>query len=206
MGTGSTYSYIPVNDDQVYVIMTSSLTCKSGSPATSDIVTMNVYALLTANFTADKLTPQKYETVIFTDLTTGGATTWSWSFDRPGVVFVNGTDASSQNPQVQFTDGGLYQVTLLATHLPCSDSEIKSGYLRAGISGYWTGNTSSDWNTLSNWDNYLVPDGITDVVIPPSAPFWPVFTGDFILGTHGRNLILNGTTSKITITGNIVVQ
>ena len=206
VGTGSTYSYIPVNGDHVYVIMTSSLTCKSGSPATSDIVTMNVYTLLTANFTADKLTPQKYETVIFTDLTTGGATAWSWSFDRPGVVFVNGTNASSQNPQVQFTDGGLYQVTLLATHLPCSDSEIKSGYLRAGISGLWTGNTSSDWNTLSNWDNYLVPDGITDVVIPPSAPFWPVFTGDFILGTHGRNLILNGTTSKITITGNLVVQ
>jgi PKD repeat protein len=206
VGTGTTYSCIPVNGDQVYVIMTSSLTCKTGSPATSNTVTMAVYAPLTANFTADKLTPQKYETVTFSDLTTGGATAWNWSFDRPGVVFVNGTTASSQNPQVQFTDGGLYQVTLLATHLPCSDSEIKSGYLRAGISGHWTGNTSSNWNTLSNWDNYLVPDGNTDAVIPPSASFWPVFTGDLILGTHCKNLILSGPDSKITITGNLVVQ
>ena len=207
VGTGSTYSYVPVTGDHVYVIMTSSLTCKSGSPATSNTVTMTVFPQLIANFAADNLTPQKNVTVTFTDLTTGGATAWNWSFDRPTtVVFVNNTNASSQNPQVQFTDGGLYSVTLLATHLPCSDSEIKSGYLRAGISGHWTGNTSSDWNTLSNWDNYLVPDGNTDVVIPPSATFWPVFTGDFILGTHGRNLILSGTTSQITITGNIVIQ
>jgi PKD repeat protein len=206
VGTGSTYSYVPVTGDHVYVIMTSSLTCKSGSPATSNTLTMNVFPQLIANFAADNLTPQKNETVTFTDLTTGGATAWNWSFDRPTVVFVNNTNSSSKNPQVQFTDGGLYSVTLLATHLPCSDSEIKSGYLRAGISGLWTGNTSSDWNILSNWDNYLVPDGNTDVVIPPSASFWPVFTGDFMLGTQCRNLLLSGTTSQITITGNIVIQ
>jgi hypothetical protein len=41
-GAGSTYSYKPVNGDQVYVIMTSSLMCKTGSPATSNTVTMNI--------------------------------------------------------------------------------------------------------------------------------------------------------------------
>jgi len=167
---------------------------------------MTINSSLAADFMADNLTPPKNQTVQFTDLTTGGATAWNWSFDRPGVVFVNGTNASSQNPQVQFTDGGLYQVTLLSSNPPCTDSEIKSGYLRAGTAGIWTGNTSSDWNTLSNWDNYLVPDSNTDMVVPGSADFWPVFDGDLILGVHCRNLILSDPTSKITITGNLVVQ
>jgi PKD repeat protein len=202
----ATYSFAPVNNDVVTCMLTSNLICTSGNPANSNALTMTVDAPLTANFAADKLTPLKNETVLFTDLTTGGATAWNWSFDRPDVVFVNGTSAQSQNPQVQFTDGGLYQVTLLATNFPCSDSEIKSGYLRAGISGLWTGNTSSEWNTLSNWDNYLLPDGNTDIVIPPSSSFWPVFEGDLIFGIHCRNLILSGTSSMLTITGDLVIQ
>ena len=205
VGTGSSYSCIPDDGDQVYVIMTSNLTCTTGNPATSNTITMTVTAPLVANFMADKLTPQKNDTVQFTDLTTGTPTSWNWSFDRPGVIYLNGTNASSQNPKVRFTDGGLYSVTLIATTLYCSDSEIKSGYLRVGTSGLWTGITSSDWNTLSNWDNYLVPDANTDIVIPSSASFWPVFVGNLIMGTHCRDLILSSPTSQITITGDLII-
>lgn len=159
----------------------------------------------TANFTAGSLTPPKNVTVQFTDQSTGGATSWNWSFDRPSVTFVNGTSASSQHPQVQFTDGGPYTVTLQAGN-PCfSDSEVKSAYMRAGISGLWTGNTSTEWTTLTNWDNWLAPIGSTDVVIPASAPNWPVFTGDLIFGTHCHNLTLSGPASRLTVTGNITM-
>ena len=44
----STYSYVPSNGDQVYVSMTSSLLCASGSPATSNTVVMAVNAPLPA--------------------------------------------------------------------------------------------------------------------------------------------------------------
>ena len=203
--TNATYSYVPVIGNAITCVLTSNAICVTGNPATSVAVPMTVNPLPVANFIADKLTPQKNETVFFTDLTTGGATLWNWSFDRTSVAFVNGTSASSQNPQVKFTDGGLYSVTLLVNNLYCSDSEIKSGYLRAGISGLWTGNTSSDWNTLSNWDNYLLPGSSTNVVIPPSAPNWPVFVGNLTLGIHCGNLILSGTTSRITITGNLTI-
>jgi len=47
VGTGSTYSYEPVNGDQVYVIMTSSLSCVTGNPATSNEITITVNPLPT---------------------------------------------------------------------------------------------------------------------------------------------------------------
>ena len=158
-----------------------------------------------ANFMADKLTPLKNEVVVFTDLTTGGATSWSWSFDRTTVEYLNGTDFHSQNPQVKFTDGGLYSVTLLVANLFCSASEVKTAYLRAGLPGLWTGNTSSAWNTLSNWDNWLIPVISTDVVIPPSAPNWPEFDGNLTLGIHCSSLTLSSPTSRMTITGDLTV-
>ena len=160
---------------------------------------------LVAGFVADKLTPAKYETVSLTDLTSGSPSSWNWSFDRPGVVFMNGTGASAQNPQIQFTDGGLYTVTLVAANSYFSDPEVKTGYIRAGTPGLWAGTNSADWNTPSNWDNYLVPDSSTGVTVPPTASNWPVFDGDLIIGVHCGHLTISGTNSQMTITGDLTI-
>jgi PKD repeat protein len=161
---------------------------------------------LVAGFSADNLTPGKNQTVVFTDLTTGYPTAWNWSFDRPGnVVFVNSTNSASQNPQVQFTDGGLYSATLVASNQFTSDNEVKTNYIRVGIPGKWTGNTSTDWNTTTNWENWQVPGSSTDVVIPSSAPNWPV-VGQLTLGVHCHNLTLSGTTSKLTVTEDFIIH
>lgn len=180
-------------------------TVLTDTPTASYYINGSVTIPLTANFSADNLTPPKNTTVYFTDLSFGGATSWNWSFNRTSVVFVNGTSSSSQNPRVQFTDGGLYTVTLVAHNGVLNSSLIKTDYIRAGISGLWTGNTSSDWYTLSNWDNYLLPLGVTNVVIPPVAGNWPVFAGDLTLGIHCGNLTLSGTSSKMTITGVLTI-
>ena len=44
---------------------------------------------------------------------TGGCIKWTWYFTpAAGVVYINGTNANSPNPEVRFTASGLYDVTL----------------------------------------------------------------------------------------------
>jgi hypothetical protein len=46
VGTGATYTYVPVNGDVIYVVLTSNAApCATGSPATSNTVTMTVYPI-----------------------------------------------------------------------------------------------------------------------------------------------------------------
>jgi hypothetical protein len=46
-GTGTTFSYIPINTDAVHATLTSNATCATGSPATSNTVTMIINPITT---------------------------------------------------------------------------------------------------------------------------------------------------------------
>ena len=82
-----------------------------------------------ADFSASTVNPTIAQTVTFTDLSTNFPTSWAWSFNPSTVTYVGGTNASSQNPQVQFNVLGAYTVTLTATNAYGSDSEIKTNYI-----------------------------------------------------------------------------
>ena len=106
--------------------------------------------------------------VQFTDTTKSCPYAWNWSFSPNTVVFENGTNASSQNPQVRFTETATYTVTLLALNSNGSRTVVKTDFIKAG--GYNTPfsenfeNNSFDskgW-TIENPDN-LVTWGITTV-------------------------------------------
>jgi len=165
-------------------------------------VTVTVSPTPVADFSANNLTPALNTTVTFTDLSTGGATTWTWTFTPSTVTYVGSTTANSQNPQVQFTAGGLYTVQLSVTALTCPGSVTKTDYIRAGTPGTWTGLTSTDWATGSNWQDYLVPTPLINITIPPGVPNWPTATGNLSIG---GSLGLTGASCNMTVTGNLTL-
>jgi PKD repeat protein len=113
-----------------------------------------------ANFIASPTVPSIGETVTFTDQSANNPTSWNWSFSGPGNAnFVGGTNASSQNPQVQFDATGSYSATLVATNSHGSDGETKSNYINVTNCTYCNtsySNTSDDYisnvtfNTINN--------------------------------------------------------
>ncbi len=82
-----------------------------------------------AEFSADDTHPMIGQTVNFTDESTNVPGSWSWTFSPSSVTFVEGTDAGSKNPKVQFNAPGFYTVTLVATNDIGSDTETKTNYI-----------------------------------------------------------------------------
>lgn len=157
-----------------------------------------------ANFSADLLTPNTGETVSFTDLSNNSPNSWAWSFDPATITYTGGTNSVSQNPQVQFNSKGPYSVSLTATNSFGSDDEIKTNYILVGTPGLWTGASTTDWNTAGNWDNLSVPQSTQNVTIPAVASNWPIFTGNFTIGSTCADLILQGA-SQMSVTGDLTI-
>ncbi|HRY31560.1 MAG TPA: M6 family metalloprotease domain-containing protein [Bacteroidales bacterium] len=128
-------------------------------------VTMGSVAYFTANITETC----SYQTILLQDQSTGGPASWNWSFDPPQVQFVNGTTASSQHPQVQFTAGGIYSVTLIISGPSGSDTLTREDYIsiQAPAIPPFTDNFESGSFTTKNW-TINNPDGQTT---------WAIYSG-----------------------------
>jgi hypothetical protein len=206
VGTNSPfYSYIPSDGDSISLVVTQGNPCISG-PLPSNAIRMQVNPPpATAAFIADNTTPPYASDVHLIDQSTGTPISWRWSFNPTSVTYVNGTDSTSQNPTIQFTISGLYSVTLTINAETCADMMTRTDYIYVGVPGLWVGRTSNNWDDAPNWDNYIIPYNLTDVLIPASAAIWPVYTGNLIVGNDCGNMVLSGPVSHLTVTGNMSI-
>lgn len=80
----------------------------------------------TPNFSSsiDEACVQK--TISFTDLSQPAPTAWAWSITPATFTFVNGTNANSQNPEVDFTALGSYSIKLVVSNIFGIDSITKA--------------------------------------------------------------------------------
>ncbi|RLD51546.1 MAG: hypothetical protein DRJ05_18290, partial [Bacteroidetes bacterium] len=98
-----------------------------------NVCTTVITELPEADFIASNTAPGLNADVVFTDLTTNAPSSWLWSFTPSTVVFINGTSETSQNPEVQFTEVGLYTVSLIASNYFGDDTETKADYIYVDI-------------------------------------------------------------------------
>jgi PKD repeat protein len=98
------------------------------------------------------------EEVSFEDMSSHVPIQWLWEFEPATVTFVNGTDASSQNPIVVFDEGAMYNVTLTAWNLNGEASLTKEEYVTAGGFMPYFRETFEDNDLRSNYWTVENPD------------------------------------------------
>jgi PKD repeat protein len=117
-------------NDNSFPMTTADYTLSAGFNV--DNIRIEAAAPPTANFTANKTTVCKYETVTFTNLTSvpcNLATTYTWTITPGTFTYVGGTNANSVNPQVQFTANGTYTVSLTATNAAGTHTFTQTNYI-----------------------------------------------------------------------------
>lgn len=117
-------------NDNSFPMTTADYTLSAGFNV--DNIRLEAAAPPTANFTASATTACKYETITFTNLTSipcNLPTTYTWSITPGTFTFVGGTNASSPNPQIQFTQNGTYTVSLTATNAAGTHTYTATNYI-----------------------------------------------------------------------------
>jgi PKD repeat protein len=160
---------------------------------------------LMADFIANQAN-RSYDTIIsLTDLTTGEPASWNWTISPSTYYFTDGTSSSSQNPVVKFTSNGAYTVTLIVTRGTTGAVRIKTDYMFIGTPGLWTGLTSSEWGTGSNWHNFQVPAASIGITIAGTALHWPQLAGDLTLGEFCQDITVEGP-AQVYVGGDLTIS
>ena len=98
-------------------------------------------------------------TVLFIDYSEVCPESWSWEITPSTFDYTNGTNASSQNPEVQFNEAGAYSVSLTVTNTNGSTTLGKDDYIHAGglafpfFEDFESGNAEQNGWTIVNPDN-----------------------------------------------------
>ncbi|MCX6248951.1 MAG: PKD domain-containing protein [Bacteroidetes bacterium] len=138
----------------------------SDSITKTNYITVNPAQAPAVSFTSDKTVLCEGDLVHFLDESDNCPVSWSWEFSPATLTFVQGTDASSQNPVVQFNVPGYYTVRLTASNATGSNSQTKldyiiyGGYMLPFAEGFENGFNNQHW-TVINSDNDKTWDTIT---------------------------------------------
>ncbi len=165
-----THTY--ANNGTYVVQLTGTNSC--GTITETETILISTVSAPTADFTANITSGCGPFTVNFTDLTTGGATSWEWSF--PGGSPATSTD---QNPSVIYAVPGNYTVSLIAANSAGNNSAFETDYIEVGgtpNSGFLSmvnGSVSTFINSSSDATSYSwdFGDGTNSTEVSPQHTY-----------------------------------
>jgi PKD repeat protein len=172
---------IQFDTDGTYdVTLTATNELGSNTIVKEDYITVSSTLLPEVDFIADKDVFCLGETIIFTDKTLYSPVQWQWDFNPSTVTFVDGTDATSQDPRVEFNEAGTYDVTLTSWNLNGEASLTKTEFLKAGgLVPFIEETFEEDGFRTNNWTIDNPDDDIT----------WEIFeVGGTEPGTHAAGI------------------
>lgn len=97
-----------------------------------DFIEANTTILPEVEFAVNDTIPCIGDEVVFEDMSIYNPVSWLWEFNPNYVTFVNGTDETSENPEVTFDFPFMYDVTLTATNNNGSSTLSKTEYIKSG--------------------------------------------------------------------------
>ena len=100
-----------------------------GTRAKNNYIWVRALGKPVADFYADRLSPSVTNTVHFTDNSSNGPNQWLWLFSPNTITYMNGSNSTSQNPDVRFDSTGKYTVTLLASNRIGAGTVTKTDYI-----------------------------------------------------------------------------
>lgn len=173
-GTGASVTGLPGGVAGAY---NSGLVTISGTPSVTG--TYNYSVNTTGTCTQTSATG----TITVNALPTVGSTITPSSTVSAGTsVTLNGTGASTYTWTGGVADGVAFVPTSTTTYTVtgtdtngCLNTSTRTITVLVGPEGTWTGLSSTDWFTASNWVG-SVPTDTTDVVIPSNAPNMPTIS------------------------------
>ncbi|RLD42385.1 MAG: hypothetical protein DRI89_07400 [Bacteroidetes bacterium] len=108
------------------------------NPAGADTKTITEYIIVSdamlpiVNFMAEDTVQCTGGITQFIDQSEGCPIQWLWSFSPDNIVYIDGTDETSENPLIQFNESGAYSVSLTVTNSAGESSITKENYIFAG--------------------------------------------------------------------------
>jgi PKD repeat protein len=119
-------------------------------------------------------------TIILNDYSSVCSESWLWDITPTTFQFVEGTNASSQNPVIQLNETGFYSVSLTVSNANGNANLVKEDYLKAG---------GASIPFSEDFENGLTDKGWI-IVNPNNDMTWEEFTVSGNIGTRAAGINL----------------
>jgi hypothetical protein len=127
-GTGENYTEF-FSTDGTYEVCLVAQTCNGNDTFCDNVTILTPTKPGALDYTADNVRPNVLDVVSFTTKT-DYANKFEWNIFPTSFTYMNGTSATSQNPQIKFLKGGAYTFTLKAWNSVGGDSATQKKLIK----------------------------------------------------------------------------